>query len=105
MQEWVEWAESIAYGPLDLKPRQFERLQPHELYAMLDGYAWRQEQRQTETAYWISHLLNISGKSLKRPVKLRDLLKPLRQKAPIKRDKKEDEACLKETFKNRLRKT
>lgn len=75
------WAEPIAYGPLNISPDKFATLQPGEFYALLAGYKWREERRQTETAYWLAYLLNVAGKSLKKPVRPYDLVKPLQHPA------------------------
>jgi len=99
----VEWAEPIAYGPLELKPWEFEQLQPHEFYKLYEGFVWRQEQQEALAAYFVSHLMNISGKVAKRTIQPKDLLKPLRQ-ASKQRDKKVDEEYLKDIFKDSLQK-
>lgn len=93
--EWLEWAEPIAYGPLGLKPWEFERLQPHEFMQLWDGYRWRQEQQENLMAYFVSGLMNVSGKKLKRLITSEDLIKPLRQ--PV-RNRKQDEEYLMEQF-------
>jgi len=93
----LEWAEPIAYGPLELKPREFERLQPHEFYALLEGYNWRQERQEALMAYFVCNLMNVAGKALKRPITPKQLLKPLREKKKP-RDRKQDEQYLKELF-------
>lgn len=100
--EWIEWAEPIAYGPLNLKPWEFERLQPGEFYQLYEGYRWRQERHEEMTAYFVACLMNVSGKSLKRRLSPKDLLKPIRQPKQHQ-DKKEDEEYLKELFKDSLR--
>ncbi len=95
--EWVEWAEPVAYGPLNLTPWEFEGLQPHEFYALYDGYKWRRDRDESMTAYFVCQLMNISGKSLKRRLTPKELLKPLRQ--PVKKqDRKADEDYLKQQF-------
>jgi len=88
---------------LGLKPWEFSRLQPHEFYKLLDGYKWRQEHQEALTAYFVSHLMNISGKVAKRTIQPNDLLKPLRR-PPKHQDKKADEEYLKELFKDVLQK-
>lgn len=92
--DWAEWAEPIAYGPLALRPREFEELQPHEFYLLLEGYRWRQEQEENKTAYFTAASMSVHTK---RPVSPKDLIKPLRQtKKP--RNKAEDEQYLREVF-------
>lgn len=95
--DWLEWAEPIAYGPLALKPCEFERLQPHEFVALLEGYKWRQEQQENILAYFVSGLMNVEGKSLKRNVTPADLLKPLRPGTPTN-NRQEDADYLQEKF-------
>lgn len=97
----MAWAEELAYGPLSLRPWEFEQLQPHEFYALLKGYQWRQEQQEDIQAYWVSHLLNISGKSLKRNLSPKDLIRPIR-KSKEKQKKSDDEQYLRERFKGIL---
>jgi hypothetical protein len=94
----LEQNEPFAYGALELKPWEFGRLQPHEFYAMLEGYNWRKERQEEMTAYFVCGLMNMSGKSFKKgqSMSVKDLLKPLRQ--PAKRSKKEDEQYLREQF-------
>jgi hypothetical protein len=84
-----------------LKPWEFERLQAQEFSALLEGYTCRQEMRRAEAAYWMSHILNISGKTLRKAVSTNDLLKPFKQKMS-KRDKKKDREYLLDRFKNVL---
>jgi hypothetical protein len=68
---------------------------------MWDGYLWRQEQEENRIAYFVCSLMNVEGKSLKRPMTPKQLLEPIR-KPKVKRDKKQDEEYLKELFKNTL---
>jgi hypothetical protein len=90
----------VAYGALKLSPREFERLQPHEFYALLDGYSWRREDRLAETAYWIANLLNMEGKVAKKQITPMSLLKPFLPKE--KRNVQDDAKHLKELFQDRL---
>lgn len=66
-----------------------------------DGYKWRQEEEENRCAYFVSHLINIEGKSVKKPVTPADILKPLRQNE-VKQNKSEDAKYLQQLFKNRL---
>lgn len=106
----MAWAEPVAYGELALKPWEFERLQPHEYYALCDGYEYRQSRRRTEIeneifvrAYFVAHLLNISGKYLKKNISPKELYKPLfdamsggeRRSA---QDRRQDEEYLRKIF-------
>ncbi|HBR28590.1 MAG TPA: hypothetical protein DD789_04010 [Firmicutes bacterium] len=80
-----------------LKPRELEQLQPGEFLQLWDGYIWRQEQNEDMLAYFVSCLMNVSGKVLKRRMTPKELLKPLREpKNP--RDRKAEEEYLKERF-------
>ena len=80
-----------AYGPLCLRPAEFEELQPQEFYLLLEGWLWRQAKQKAElkssqeraesvAAYFVAYLLNVSGKSLKRKVTHKDLMRPLLDK-------------------------
>jgi len=102
MDDWLEWAEPLAYGPLNLKPQEFEQLQPSEFLQLWDGYIWRKENNEDITAYFVCHIMNLIGKSLKRNITPKDLLKPLRREK-VKEARKEESVKLKETFKNRLK--
>lgn len=82
-----------------MKPWELDELQPYEFYDLLDGYYWRMERQESLAAYFVCQLLNVSGRTLKKAVGVKDLLKPLRQPA---RDKKKDKQYLKEVFKNSL---
>jgi len=104
----VACAEPVAYGKLALKPREFERLQPHEYYALCDGYEYRERRRRAEIeneifvhSYFVAHLLNISGKYLKKNISPKELYKPLldamNNKEPV-RDRRQDEEYLRSVF-------
>lgn len=49
-------------------------------------------------AYFVSHLLNVSGKSLKNTITPMDLIKPLRKPQKSKASRKEDEEYLIKLF-------
>ena len=49
-------------------PKDFWALTPNELGVMLEGATWREEQEWERMAWAVAHMLNISGKSIKRPV-------------------------------------
>lgn len=70
--EWCEWAETIAYGPLNLTPEQFEQLQPHEFELLVEGYDWRENHNGEIMAYFVSKLMSVHTKN---PVKVTDLWK------------------------------
>lgn len=90
----------MAYGALQLSPREFDKLQPHEFYALLDGYSWRREDRLAETAYWVASLLNMEGKVAKKQISPISLLKPFLPKE--KHNVRDDAKYLKELFQERL---
>lgn len=101
--QWVEWAEPIAYGPLELKPCEFEQLQPHEFQQLFEGFKWRQENNENILAYFTCHLMNISGRSLKKSISPNEMLKPLRGKSS-NNSSADDEAALLEEFAHVLKK-
>ena len=87
-----------------LKPSEFERLQPHEFEKLLAGWQFRYDaaearRKRTEkvAAYFVAHLLNISGKVVKGKISVKDLMEPLENK-PAQNDKKADEEYLKRAF-------
>lgn len=46
----------MAYGALNLNPRQFDRLQPHEFEKLMEGYEWRANRHNelmSYFTYWI----------------------------------------------------
>ena len=102
--QWIEWAEPLAYGPLNLLPREFEKLQPTEFNQLLEGYNWRAKRKEEFAAYFVSCLMNIEGKSLKHNIGAKHLLEPLRvgNKKAIKIDRKVDKQYLIETFNLKL---
>lgn len=100
----------MAYGVLELKPREFEELQPHELLSLWSGFLARERRRKAALAdciqigaYYCAHLLNISGKSLKRHINPQDLARPLVSaligEAEGADSRKEDEEYLRRVFK------
>ena len=50
--EWLESIEQMAYGLLELKPRELDRLQPHEFEKMLEGYVMRRDKQNEVQAYF-----------------------------------------------------
>lgn len=106
----MAWAEPVAYGALALKPWEFERLQPHEYYALYDGYEYRQRRRRVEIeneifvySYFVAHLLNISGKYLKKNISPKELCKPLLDamsggEKRSAQDRRQDEEYLRKIF-------
>ncbi len=70
----MEWAEPIAYGPLALKPWDFFRLTVDEFHYQYQGYVWRRRRREEELAIMTVPLLNVAGKSLKKPLSMDEFL-------------------------------
>jgi len=64
---------------------------------MLEGYQFRQEQKENILAYFVAGLMNLEGKSLKHNITPMDLLKPLRPGIKTV-NKKSDEEYLREKF-------
>lgn len=89
----------MAYGPLNLKPWEFGRLQPGEFLQLLDGYTWRQERAKEMQAYFTAASMSVHTKKVVSPM---DLLKPLR-KTIKRRDKEQDEEYLRKVFKSKLK--
>ena len=71
---------------------------------MLDGYAWRKEKKEDQLAYFVAHLMNVEGKSLKHNITPGELVKPLRPREESKdnRERDKDETRLKEIFADML---
>lgn len=66
---------------------------------MLKGYEERQEVHNTTTAYFVTNLMNLFGKSLKSSMTVEKLMKPLlgtKKKYPS--DRKADEEYLRTLF-------
>lgn len=66
---------------------------------MLRGYEERQEVHNTTTAYFVTNLMNLFGKSLKSSMTVEKLMKPLlgtKKKSPS--DRKADEDFLRTLF-------
>lgn len=61
-----------------MKPREFETLQPHEFYKLFEGYKFRQQQKENILAYFTCWIVNTQGKSMKKDITPKELLKPLR---------------------------
>ncbi|WP_028971998.1 hypothetical protein [Sporomusa ovata] len=66
----MEWAEPIAYGPLELMPWQFGRLQPYELMDLWDGYQWRRKNNDDTLAYYVCRLMNLQLKDPIQPAQI-----------------------------------
>ena len=89
---------------MELRPAEFELLQPHEFEKLIAGWQFRHDaaearRKRTErvAAYFVAHLLNMSGKVVKGKISVTDLMEPLENK-PAQNDKKADEEYLKQAF-------
>lgn len=71
---------------------------------MLEGYTWRKEKKEDQLAYFVAHLMNVEGKSLKNNITPGELVKPLRPREESKdnQERKNDEQHLKEVFPDML---
>ncbi|MBR4401024.1 MAG: hypothetical protein IKT09_04950 [Synergistes sp.] len=93
---------------LELNPREFEELQPHEFNALWSGFLARERRRKTDlvdqiniASYFMAYLLNVSGKSLKSRISPADLAKPLIASLTGDRHadtREEDEKYLRQVF-------
>ena len=78
---------------------EFEQLQPHEFEQRIEGYNWREENRASDTAYWMQCLtVNVRGK---KPLTFKEMLKPFKR-AQGTNNRAADTAALREQFKDRL---
>lgn len=81
---------------MELKPREFEELQPQEFYKLIDGYEWRKQEFEALAAYFVLPIINSQG-TLKHLIEMKDLLDPLHPEK--KRESKQlDAEYLKEVF-------
>lgn len=64
---------------LGISPGEYWILTPSELGELLEGATEREERALRRTAWAVAHLLNVSGKTVQRPVKVEDLLKPAQE--------------------------
>ncbi|MEN6567201.1 MAG: hypothetical protein ABFC57_12975 [Veillonellales bacterium] len=81
---------------LELKPWEFEELQPHELLELWDGYIEREHHREDSEAYFTHWTANAFGGK----VTPADILKPLRETP--KQKKRTTVEALQEKFKGLL---
>lgn len=95
MEEWVEAAEPVAYGMLNLKPYEFEEMQIREFNAMVQGRLRRKRERDETNAYFTYWQMkpHLGENSSLTPA---DILAPLYPDA--KPDPKEDKAELMKAF-------
>lgn len=95
MEEWVEAAEPVAYGMLNLKPYEFEEMQIREFNAMVQGHLRRkrkQDEMQAYFTYW-QLLPQLGSKTSITPA---DILAPLYP--DVKPDPKEEREELLKVF-------
>ncbi len=78
----------MAYGVLHLKPWEFASLTPGEFHQMAQGADERHEQQRWRDAWVVSHLMNISGKHVKREISPAELMGPKYVKRQIQERKK-----------------
>lgn len=67
--------EPLAYGPLELKPWEFAKLQPQEFEKMLEGYTLRRDRDNELRAYFTCLLIAPHVK--KDSITVEKILKPL----------------------------
>jgi hypothetical protein len=70
--------EPMAYGALNLNPREFDRLQPQEFEKLLEGYAWRSNRHNELMAYFTYWIVAPHVK--KNAVTIEKILNPLKPK-------------------------
>lgn len=88
VREWIESAEKIAYGALNLTPREFEDLQPQEFEKLIAGYTWRKQRDEEKLAYFTCWQV---APHMSRAITVEKILNPLRPE-----EKKSGEELLKE---------
>lgn len=74
----MEMVEPMAYGALNLSPRELDRLQPQEFEKLLEGYTWRSNRRNelmSYFTYWI-----VAPHVKKNAVSIDKILNPLKPK-------------------------
>ncbi len=65
---------------------------------MQEGYNWRKENNEDMIAYFVCHILNISGKSVSKNIEPKDLTKPIRKKVNKNFDVNEEKRLIEEEF-------
>lgn len=78
----------MAYGALNLNPRELDRLQPQEFEKMLEGYAWRTDKRNELMSYFTFWMVAPHVK--KNAVSIEKILNPLKPKQAKKEIADED---------------
>lgn len=80
----------MAYGPLGLKPWEFERLTFGEFKQLADGYQWRTKQEQIMAAGFVASIINTcTSRDLKKTVTVEMLIG---QEPKEKQEKTKDQA-------------
>lgn len=84
----MEWAESVAYSFLQLKPIEFMELSPMEFFKMVDGYEKRKLQSLWFSAYFTANIMGTQIKNIT-PEKLMKPFLPEKSKAEKEQEKEE----------------
>lgn len=56
---------------------------------MLEGYKWRVERHEEFAAYFTAAMMNMSGKTARQAIQVKDLIEPLRDKTEQKKKDKD----------------
>jgi hypothetical protein len=97
----VAQAEQVAYGPLNLKPSEFERLTPREFELMCKGYEARMLDLDVRLGYFFTMATNVHLKASQR-ITVKDVMKALHP--PTEIDRIRDEAAFKREWEEALSK-
>lgn len=73
MADWIEATETQAYA-LNIKPAEYENLQPQELRKIFNGYKNKQKDADYRKAYFLSWLVNVQVTEQVTPEKIADPL-------------------------------
>ena len=73
MADWIDATETQAYA-LNIKPAEYEQLQPHELRKIFDGYKNKQKDEDYREAYFLSWLVNCQVTEAVSPADIADPL-------------------------------
>ncbi len=94
-------AEQVAYGPLNLKPSEFERLTPREFELMCKGYEARMRDLDVRLGYFFTMATNVHLKASQH-IKVKDVMKDLHP--PTELDRIREEAKFKREWEEALTK-
>lgn len=89
--QWVAKAELIAYGPLGLKPWEFERLTVREFDLLCKGYEMRARDRDMRLAYFFTMATNVHIAKESQRISVRDVMKQLHPASKVERLREEIE--------------